>query len=185
MEVLELPAAICATAKREMNFDELYETAFPRVAAFVSKLKGSFEDAKDIFQDALVIYMEKSADRHFLLQTSPEQYVLGIAKHLWLRKFKRDRSKISLDAVESTISLPNDPPPEIESKRILRFLEITGKKCLDLLVSFYYERLTMNEICNSFGYGSVHSATVQKYKCLEKVRDVIKEKSVTYEDFYE
>jgi len=26
---------------------------------------------------------------------------------------------------------------------------------------------------------------VQKYKCLEKIRESIKEKSVTYEDFFE
>ena len=36
----------------------------------------------------------------------------------------------------------------------------------------------MNEIAGHFGYRSIRSATVQKYKCLEKVRDHVK-KEVT------
>ena len=185
MEVLVSTVGTLSKAEIENNFEELYETAFPQVAGFVSQLNGSFQDAKDIFQDALVIYMEKTAKPEFIIQIAAERYILGIAKHLWLRKFKADRNKISLDRLESAISIPEDFYPSIQSSRILRLLEITGKRCLDLLRGFYFERLTVKELTESFGYSSEHSATVQKFKCLEKIREIVKLKSFTNEDFYE
>lgn len=185
MEVLELAVHTSLKTEREKRFEELYEVAFPAVAAFVSKMNGSFQDAKDIFQDALVIYFEKSTDPKFRIASLPERYILGIAKHLWIGKFKEDRKKISLDTLESTISIPADFFPSIHSIKILQFLENTGKKCMDLLRGFYYEKLTMKEMTRSLGYSNEHSVTVQKYKCLEKIRESIKEKSIRYEDFFE
>lgn len=45
--------------------------------------------------------------------------------------------------------------------------------------------MSMEDLAGRFGYSIVRSATVQKYKCLKKVRDSIKEKSMSYEDFFE
>jgi hypothetical protein len=43
----------------------------------------------------------------------------------------------------------------------------------------------MIDIAGRFGFSGERSATVQKFKCLEKVRDTIKSKSLSYEDFVE
>ncbi len=45
-------------AERKLLLMQLYQQAFPLVAKFVRNRNGSFEEAKDIFQDALVIYYE-------------------------------------------------------------------------------------------------------------------------------
>jgi DNA-directed RNA polymerase specialized sigma24 family protein len=185
MEVLEIPSLPTSKAFRERLFEEFYESAFPSVASFVSQMNGTFQDAKDIFQDALVIFFEKSEDPEFKINTAPERYILGISKHLWIKKFKADLKTISLTAMELSISIPADFFPTPHSRRLLRFLENSGKKCMDLLRGFYYEKQTMKDIAKTLGYSNEHSATVQKYKCLEKIRDSIKEKSISYEDFFE
>src|SRR5262245_2471091 len=105
MEVLEMTVD---RSWHEVLSEELYERAFPSVARFVSKMSGSFQEAKDIFHDALVIFYEKSQHPDFSITVSPEAYILGIAKHLWVRKFSRDHQKVSLDAMESLITLPDD-----------------------------------------------------------------------------
>jgi hypothetical protein len=43
----------------------------------------------------------------------------------------------------------------------------------------------MKELADLFGYAGERSATVQKYKCIEKVRETVKEQSLAYEDFIE
>ena len=182
MEVLEM------TVDRpwsDVLSEELYENAFPPVAGFVSKMGGSFQEAKDIFHDALVIFYEKTQDRNFIITTSPEAYILGIAKHLWLRKFSRDHRKVSLDTIESALSIPDDYYPTLNTRKLLTLLENTGQKCMDLLRAFYYRKHPVKEIASALGYRNEHSATVQKFKCLEKVRNTIKEKAITYEDFLE
>lgn len=184
LEILERPVVDTLSARNRF-FEETYESVFPTVASFVHQMNGSYQDAKDIFQDALIIYFERITENSLKINVSPERYILGIAKHLWLRKFKDDRKKVALDDFERVLYLPIDFFPSVRTKRVLQFVEAAGNKCLDLLRSFYYERLGLKEIASTFGYGSEHSVSVQKYKCLEKVRDAIREKSVTYEDFFE
>jgi len=165
-------------------FESLYEQAFPAVARFVSARKGTLDDAFDIFHDALVIFYEKTEAR-FTPAASAEAYVLGIAKHLWLHRFSKERRSVSLEDAEKTITLPDDYFPKVNDVRLLRFLESAGKRCLELLHAFYYQKQSMDEIAEAFGFSTGRSATVQKFKCIEKVRHTIQEKSLQYEDFLE
>ncbi len=183
MEAVSTIAAV--NGNRVRLFEELYTKAFPAVARFVSSRHGTYDDAKDIFQDALVVFHEKLIQEGVEITVSDEAYILGIAKHLWLRKYKHDRTKVQLSLVESLFSIPDDFYENVQTSRLLNLLERAGRKCLELLQAFYYRKSSMNEIGDAFGFASEHSAAVQKYKCLEKVRDIVKEKSLQYEDFTE
>jgi len=185
METIELLGLEKKQFTMRASFSELYKKAFPPVAHFVSKMNGSFHDAKDIFHDALVIFCEKTENESFILSVSAEAYVTGIAKHLWIKKFNRNKRTVSLDAMEETIAIPEDYYPTVNTNRLLQLIEVAGKKCLDLLHSFYHEKLSTEEIKNRFGYKTEHSASVQKYKCLEKIRETIQQKDITNENFFE
>jgi DNA-directed RNA polymerase specialized sigma24 family protein len=165
----------------EQLFIQAYEKAFPKVASFIKKRGGTFEAAKDIFQDALVIFYEKKVSEETANIQDDSQYIVGIARHLWFKKYHQDKPLRSLN------SLPDFQKEEdtlIVSERVLSFTEVAGKKCLELLKSFYYDKINMKEIANTFGFSGERSATTQKYKCIEKIRRVIKERSLTKEDFY-
>jgi RNA polymerase sigma factor (sigma-70 family) len=183
MDVLESIPVLQKTEFRQTLFEELYETAFPAVAHFVSKMGGSFDDARDVFQDALIVLHEKQGEDEFALNTSAKAYLLGIAKHLWIRKFNTGRPEIALDETEAAISIPEHFYPAVNEQRLLRIIENTGKQCLNLLRAFYYDKLPVKQIANALGYGSEHSASVQKYKCIEKIRTTLKQQSISYEDF--
>lgn len=169
------------TDERQAWFTGLYEDVFPMVAKFVAKRGGSFDDAKDVFHDALVILYEKQAEGGLTDEIAVERYLVGIAKHVWLRKFREDHMKTGLDHMEMYVSLPEDYF-EPSNNRLLKLLEITGRKCMELLQAFYYDKLAIGEISNVFGFSSPHSASVQKYKCIEKMREMVQTKSLGYED---
>lgn len=169
------------TDERRVWLARLYEDVFPMVAKFVAKRGGSFDDAKDVFHDALVILYEKQVEEVLPQEIEVERYLVGIAKHLWLRKFREDHLKTGLDDMEINVSLPEDYF-ESSNNRLIRLLEITGRKCMELLQAFYYDKLAIVEISNSFGFSSAHSASVQKYKCIEKMREMVQKKSLGYED---
>lgn len=168
--------------EREQLFIELYEEAFPKVARFIAHRRGSFQDAKDIFHDAMVIFYEKIVGERLAVNISNASYLVGIAKHLWIRKFKDDHKKVGLDDIETTISIPEDYF-EVSENGLVSLLERTGRKCLNLLRAFYYDNRSIQEIKEAFGFSNVHSASTQKYKCIEKMRNTIQEKSMGYEDF--
>lgn len=166
------------------DFEALYEKAFPLFARFAGKMNASFEDAKDIFQDAMVIYYEKSSNASFSITVSPERYIAGIARHLWIRKFNRDKNQIPLSGNEQEQAIPPDYFPDEQEHKLLAFLERAGEKCMDLLQLFYFGRMSMKAVASSLGYRTEHSAAVQKYKCIGKVREAIRSKALRYEDFH-
>ncbi len=185
METLEKIDDVVMTISENYEVVEIYEQTFPAVAKFISSTGGSFEDAKDIFHDALVIFIEKKSENPVNIIKSNRAYILGISKHLWINKYKKDSFKIPLNGMENEIVIPDDYFPTANNKRLLNFLKIAGKRCLDLLRAFYFQQFSIKEIVRNLGYSNEHSVSVQKYKCLEKVRNTVKEKSLTYDDFTE
>jgi DNA-directed RNA polymerase specialized sigma24 family protein len=165
--------------QRQQLFIGLYKTAFPAVAQYISRLSGTMDEAKDVFQDALVIYYEK-----MVTQTLPEKniaYLVGISKKLWLQRYRENNRQVQLDNIDTPVA----EEEKLADKRLLNFLATAGKKCMELLRSFYYDQLPATELADQLGYSGVRSVTVQKHKCLEKVRETVKQKSLTYADFME
>ena len=171
------------SAEREKRFIQLYKIAFPSVAKYVSKMGGSLDEAKDIFQDALVIYYEKTVGEAIILQTNEQAYLLGTAKHLWAKKFRGNIQHTSLD--DNAFEFEAEESSQPSETKLMHYLETAGQKCMEILKAFYYDNIAVEKIAGLFGYSGVRSATVQKYKCMEKVRETIKERSLAYEDFLE
>ncbi|MVN92293.1 RNA polymerase sigma factor [Mucilaginibacter aquatilis] len=170
--------------KQQEWLKKLYLTAFPAVARYVSKQGGSLEEAKDIFQDALVIYYEKTVAGNAVVARNEKAYLLGISKYLWYHHSRKQQNIMS-DDVLNYFDVADEEPLIPSAKRLLRYLEAAGKRCMDMLQAFYYDKQNMKEIAERFELAGERSATVQKHKCLEKVRNKVKEKALVYEDFCE
>lgn len=168
--------------EREKAMTLLYQNCFTPAAKYISKMGGSFEEAKDIFHDALIIYYEK----HFLSEQNTvkqeKAYLLGITKHLWSKRFAEKKHLSNLKP-EYENNFTDITEAFVTKEKLLQFLSTSGKKCMELLQAFYYDKLPLEQIAERFGFSGIRSATSQKFKCLTKVRETIKEKSLNYEDF--
>jgi len=163
------------TTQTRDSIIQLYRESFPDVARMVRRKGGTLEEAKDAFHDALLIYMEKEKAGRLQLRSSPKAYLLGIARICWLR------------ARGATVVLPEafdvaEPEEDTNMEKMEQSLQSSlvrsGKKCIELLKAFYYDHCSMQDIATRFGFNGIRSATVQKYKCLEKVRNEIKTNEV-------
>lgn len=176
-------------SSREALFMKLYQEAFPLVARHISKMGGSFDEAKDIFQDSLVVYYEKVQVSGVVLKYTEKAYLFGIAKHLWIKRYKESSNNIPLDSSELDHNISADLADviyeEASSSKLIHLLQQAGQKCMQLLSAFYYEKLDMETLAERFGFSGARSATAQKFKCLEKVKETVKEKSLKYEDIIE
>jgi DNA-directed RNA polymerase specialized sigma24 family protein len=147
----------------------LYRDTFPDVARVIKQLGGDLEMAKDLFHDAMIIYMEKAAPE---IRVSAKAYLIGIVKILWMKQQK-------LKVREQAFVLDDFHVPE-EQQPLLEYLRTAGEKCMQLLQAFYYEQMDLQEMADTFHYSNVRSVTVQKHKCLQKVRATVK-KTMLYE----
>lgn len=160
---------------------EIYRDAFPAAALLIKRLGGTTEEAKDVFHDALLIYLERKATRTLNIQTSVKAYLLGITKILWLHS-RNQYFTVMPEEVESFIT--EEQSTDEEEMRVLDYILLAGQKCMQMLKAFYYDGLSLPEIASHFGFNGIRSATVQKYKCLQKVRTEIKKMNVYEERTY-
>lgn len=174
------------------RWKSLYLRVFPTVARYVARSGGTLEEAKDVFHDTLLIYFERIARHGLELRRDEAAYLYGVARHLWIKRYRDNLRLAPLDELMASYDDPHDRGPDWADEpvpdgsvgeRLIRLLQGAGEKCMRLLNAFYYEKLNMDEIAIRFGFSGKRSATVQKFKCLGKVRQVVRRKSLQYEDF--
>lgn len=168
---------------KDQLFRTYYLEVFPRVCRFVKNDGGSLEDARDIFQDALIVFHEKiSSEEQREIISNEQAYLGGIARNLWLKKLSAMRRG---DELLRELAGTSENEKENVSPALLAYVRAAGEKCLKLLTAFYYEQLRMPELAEKFGFSGERSATVQKHKCLRKVRSILQDRQLRKEDFYE
>ena len=160
---------------------ELYTVNFDAVARYVQKNNGSEEDAKDIYQEAFLaawrnIQLEKLND---LNQQSLSAYIFQIAKFKWIDQLRSRKIRPSISLEEEKL---NGIAAEFVNGDQHEYLDLVksgfkslGQKCRDLLNRFYYQKQSIREIASVLNL-TEPSAKNNKYRCLQELRTLVKEK---------
>lgn len=157
---------------------QLY-TSFPPIRYFILKNGGSQDDASDTFQEALLILCKNVLKPEFKLTCAPGTYLFSVCKYLWKDALKKQNKVLRFvpelpasSQVETDLQVYEER--ELEFRKMDEVLKQVGSKCLGLLKSYYYDRKSMREIAQLFGFGSEQSAKTQKYKCLQRAKAIAK-----------
>lgn len=164
-------------ADRAQALTRLYRRGFPSVRRHVGRQGGSEQDAQDVFQDALIILYEQAAAGTLVLTASATTYLLGISRNLWHQEVRRRARLPQQPLPTEDAPWAGELEPEAQAEpaiAVLDYVERLGAKCKSLLLSFYYFQQPLAQLAEAHGYGSVRSATVQKFKCLERLRSAVR-----------
>ena len=155
--------------------EALYKSHFSMIQHFVTNNNGSFDDARDIFQEAMITLYEKVQLDNFALTCQIKTYLFSICKNLWLKRLQQmGKYSAPLSAQEETISVEEDLD-RFEKKDAAfaimdRALNSLGEPCKSLLEGYYLNKKGMQELANQFGYTNADNAKNQKYKCLMRLK---------------
>jgi RNA polymerase sigma factor (sigma-70 family) len=164
---------------RENTLERIYAKAYPMVVHYIKTHGGNAEDAKDVLQEAMILLYEKLMLDNLMLTSSITTYVMAICKNLWRTEYRKRSRLASLTGTE--MEQPSDGDDRQQAKQLTQYMEALGQKCKDILVDFYYHNLRMEQISLKYQYRTIHSATVQKFKCLERLRKAVS--SFSYNQF--
>ena len=159
---------------------QLYRRYFPMVLHFVTTNSGSEDDAKDIYQDVLIVLYEKVRGGSLELHCQLKTYLYAVGRRLWLKQLAQ-RSRFMVRDVETPLTdenvleqLDNDLDEHEERDRqfdlMTDSLDRLGEPCRTLLDDFYIQHLSMQAITEKFGYTNADNAKTQKYKCLMRLK---------------
>lgn len=159
---------------------QLYRRYFPMVLHLIISNSGSEDEAKDIFQEALVVLYEKVSEGSLELNCQVKTYLYSVSRRLWLKQLTRkgryslfDTERDLIDA-EPTVTLENDLTEhelrDVQFDVMEESLGKLGEPCRTLIEDFYIRHLSMQEITEKFGYTNPDNAKTQKYKCLQRLK---------------
>jgi|SRR6478609_2010157 len=153
---------------------ELYKMHYPMVSHFILSNSGSPDEAKDIFQETILIFYEKIKDGSLTLTCQIKTYLYSVCRRLWLKKLaEKNRFSGVIDS-ENFIGLTEERemPEETEEKYAVmeRAMNMLGEPCRTLLEDFYIKASSMQDITEKFGYTNADNAKNQKYKCLMRLK---------------
>lgn len=157
---------------------EIYQKNFGLIRAFILNNKGSQDDARDIFQEAMITLYEKANDENFVLTSQIRTYLYSVAKNLWLKKLHQQSRYLNTEVgeTEETISVEEDleyhEQKEEEFSIMQSALNNLGEPCKTLLEEFYLNNKDMAAITEMFGYTNTDNAKNQKYKCLIRLKKI-------------
>lgn len=161
----------------QLSFNDIYETEFPKVARYVLQNGGTIELARDIFQDAIVILLEKIQNGRLGLTSSTGTYLYSVCRNIRMDHYRQSKRYQKMkenfqDDLGDDLDFPWVKPDYYD--QVAEVIDTMGDQCKKLLEFFYYMRKDWGSIANSLGYKDAASARNQKYKCLEKIRNSLK-----------
>ncbi len=147
------------------------------IQSLILNNNGNSDEARDIFQEAMIVVYEKAISGSFELHCQLKTYIYSVCRRLWLKRSQQLQRYGSLaENVEETVSVEEDL--EVHEKHNADFIMMEeamnkiGEPCKSLLDAYYIQKKNMQEIAVDFGYTNADNAKTQKYKCLVRLKKI-------------
>jgi len=166
--------------RREKPIKHLYKE-YPKVKAKIVSSGGTDIIAEEIFNDSLILLIEKVSDPKFELTSKLSTYLYGINRFLWMNQLRKQNKYVELEWSDTLIISQDDLGYQEEKEEKLKMMEsilnTISEKCKKIFEMFYFNKESMQIISEKLGFSSVNSAKTQKYKCMERAMKMANEMS--------
>jgi DNA-directed RNA polymerase specialized sigma24 family protein len=169
------------------NFDEssatlLYDKHKDYCLRFMNKMYWDEETNKDIYQDAITLFIEKMRGNKLTLEnTSIQTYLNSICRNQVLVRLKKNNKALLIgDDLDNNFSENYtdwfDKQTEFQDERIkvimeeLDLMKDRGQVCFELLKKVFFENKTMEAVARLMNYTNADNAKNQSYRCRERLK---------------
>lgn len=157
--------------------ETIYRENYNMVQSLIISNNGSVEDAKDIFQETMIVLYEKMRSGSFELNCLLKTYVYSVSRRIWLKRLQQmNRYPPALENLQETVQVEEEIEAHERMNNEFQVMEKAisnlGEPCKSLLEAYYLQKKNMQEIALSFGYTNADNAKNQKYKCLMRLKKI-------------
>ena len=163
----------------ESAIDYLYSKYFKMMARMIIRNSGSEEEAKDIYQDSLIVFWEKVIKDELTLTSKISTYLYSICQNLWRKELVRKR-RLSNEEKDSPVEPVHDQNERIQIIR--NCVNEMSETCRKVLSLYYFDKFSMKDIATELNFASPDTAKTKKYKCKKQLDALVKSR-YTLSDF--
>ena len=147
----------------------VYEVHYPIIEAYITNNQGSREQARDIFQDAMIIIYNRISSDELELSCKFGTYLYAVCKNIWMqerKKFLQRAEKLRHQPLEVHDPGPADDPLLQNHLTDLfnKHFENLSKDCQKIL-SMYFNNFSVEDIRAAMNYKDLHHTADRKYRC--------------------
>jgi len=150
----------------------MYDEFFPKIRRMVTTNSGNADDARDVFQDAMVIIYKNALKPDFVLTCPFYNFLYPICKFVWLRKLnEKSRKEVTIQDEDGFIVEENIEDVIHQASRHKLFKEkfvLLGEKCQQV-IQLALQKKKMREIAVLLNYKNEQTARQQHFKCKKQL----------------
>ena len=155
--------------------EAIYAEQYHMVQSLIINNNGTYDDARDIFQETMIVLYEKASSGTFVLNCKLKTYMYSVSRRLWLKRLQQmQRFQPDMNGLQDLVPVEEDVEQHEQNNSAFllmdKALQGLGEPCKSLLESYYIDKKSMGEIAASFGYTNPENAKNQKYKCLVRLK---------------
>jgi RNA polymerase sigma factor (sigma-70 family) len=164
-------------------FKYLVDEMLPAITYYTIRNGGNEEDAKDLFQDALFILIEKIRTTNFVLGSSLSTYLYAICKNIWTMTMEKRRAAQNYQKHIQDNLTDNETPEQFDSefyeKIFMKSFQGMEEQCQTIL-RMYWTEIPPEKIASAmeFSYGYLRK---RKSECMKE----LKRRIMVHPDFKE
>jgi RNA polymerase sigma factor (sigma-70 family) len=149
------------------------------ITKYIINNKGNKDDAKDVFQDAIIKVYRVIYRKDFVLRKSFETYFKSICMNTWISAVKLKNKQNSTDIIpediidDTEMVLLYEYKNEQLRKLIRKQYGKLGESCRKMLGLYFFKRKQMVEIAYRMDYKNAQIAMNKKHKCLIYLKELI------------
>ena len=151
---------------------QIYKEFLPRISRLITNNGGSKEDAKDVFQDAIMVLYEKAKSPDFTLTSNFYTLLHGVCRNIWGNRLKKkSRTEVTLpedDKYNLSEGIEQAIYAEEENKLFWSAFKQLGEECQKLM-QLFFEKVKMQKITEILGYSSLGYTKKRKFQCKERL----------------
>lgn len=146
----------------ERAVDFLYKKHYRMMVNMISKNSGTEEEAKDVYQEAVIVFWKKAVTGELVLTSKISTYLYSICQNLWRKELDR-KQRLSYEEKDAVTHLDHDRQEKIAI--VHRCINELGETCRKVLTYFYFDEMSMEDIATKLGFANADTAKTKKYKC--------------------
>ena len=155
----------------ESALDYLYKKNFKMMTKLVMNNNGNEEEAKDIFQEGLIVFWQKAVSGNLILSSKISTFLYSICQNLWRKELER-KSRLSNEEKDTAVYEDSDRHERI--KIMNGCINQLGETCKKILTYYYFDNLSMHDIAEKLGFANADTAKTKKYKCKKELDEVVR-----------
>jgi len=157
--------------------NKLYIGYFPMILQFILNNNGNEDDAKDVYQEGIIVLYNKIKSGDFELSSKLKTYIYSVCRRIWLKKLAQQSKKTNNisdfeDVISTDVDVEDHEQKEEQFAKMQSALVHLGEPCKTIIQDFYIHNLSMQDISEKFGYTNTDNAKTQKYKCLQRLKKI-------------